>query len=64
MAQKYLSKLGGDYASIRSWNEQNEQNEQTNQQAYDEHEDWLWAERQQAECQAPQIRHPKTHKSR
>ena len=49
MLVKYLSKRGGDYASIWSWNEQNEQN---NEEAHSEHKDWLWAERQQAERKA------------
>ena len=61
MAQNYLSKADGDYAPIRSWNEQAEQ---TNEEAYCEHKDWLWAECEQAEYEAAQLRCWKSPKTR
>jgi len=60
MAVKYLSKWGGDYAPIRSWNEQNKQ---TNEQAHGEHKDWLWTECDQAEYKTSQLRRWKSRKT-
>ena len=60
MAVKYLSKAGGDYASIRSWNEQNEQ---TNEQTYCEQKDWLWTECEQTEHETAQLRRWKSRKT-